>query len=123
MKSMKKIKFIPVILIVTGLVISGASYAQSHRVHGPGTPVEVGSVTLNVGIGVGAAYRNDYCYNTPFGTKVAAEWGLWQAGPGVITLGPEIGGSFSNGGYYDNSRSRTIIIAGRSAWHYGWGVP
>jgi len=50
------------------------------------------------------------------------EWGLWKAGPGTITLGPELGGSFSTGGYYDNYSVRTIVVAGRSAWHYGWKV-
>ena len=40
---------------------------------------------------------------------------------GVITLGPEFGGSFSN--YYNDYKYRTIVIAARSAWHYGWNVP
>lgn len=83
--------------------------------------VQVGSVVLNLGIGAGVDYQGHYYYQ-PFGTKMAVEWGLWTAGPGTITLGPEIGGSFSNGGYYDNYRVRTLVVAGRSAWHYGWKV-
>lgn len=85
------------------------------------TPVQPGSVILNLGLGVGADYEGHY-YHQPFGTKMAVEWGLWKAGPGTITLGGEAGGSFSNGGYYDNYKVRTIVVAGRSAWHYGWNV-
>lgn len=123
---MKKIKLVPAFLIVTGFVVwSNSAYAQSYRnSHGDVTPVQVGTTVVNVGIGLGADYRGD-SYGTGFGFKVAAEVGLWQAGPGVITLGPEIGGSFSPGGYNGNDyrRANTFIIAGRSAWHYGWQIP
>jgi hypothetical protein len=95
--------------------------AQSRGSSGPITPVRVGSTILNLGVGAGATYNGDY-HNTALGTKLAIEWGLWQAGPGVITLGPEVGGSFTNGGYYDNYRAHTIVVAMRSAWHYGWKV-
>jgi hypothetical protein len=107
------------------ICLASVSNAQSRR-HvqgkGPVSPVRLGSVILNLGIGVGAEYSGDY-YRSGFGTKVAAEWGLWQAGPGVITLGPEIGGSFSSRGYHENYRTRTVVVAMRSAWHYGWKVP
>ncbi len=123
---MKKIKFIPAILIVIGLIAcSNSVLAQSYRNnHGELNPVQVGTTVVNLGLGVGADYRGDN-YGTGFGFKVSAEWGLWQAGPGVITLGPEAGGSFSNGGYNFGSgyRASTFIIAARSAWHYGWQVP
>jgi hypothetical protein len=107
-------------IALTALLVTSATviYAQSQ---GPVTPVKVGSVILNLGIGAGADYQNTY-YNSSFGTKAALEFGLWQAGPGVITLGGEIGGSASNGGYYTDYKSHTFIIAARSAWHYGWQV-
>ena len=98
----------------------GQSKSRSNS-SGPVTPVRVGSVTLNLGIGAGSEYKGDY-YNSPFGMKAAVEWGLWHAGPGTITLGAETGVSFSNGGYYNDYRSHTAIIAMRSAWHYGWKV-
>jgi hypothetical protein len=87
-------------------------------------PVNVGSVIVNGGIGAGSDYENDY-YNSRFGLKAAIEWGLVHLGPGVITLGGEVGGSFSTGGYinYDNYRANTILFGARAAWHYGWGVP
>ena len=103
--------------------ISQELNAQSRKKTSIGqtAPVRVGSVTLNLGLGVGAEYKDDY-YRSPFGMKAAVEWGLWHAGPGTITLGAETGASFSNGGYYDNYRSSTAVIAMRSAWHYGWKV-
>jgi len=106
-------------------VTFAASAQRSHpAANGPTTPVQVGSVIFNAGIGVGSGYEGDY-YNSPLGLKAALEWGLWQAGPGVITLGAEAGGSFSNGGYrnYENYNSRTFVVAARAAWHYGWQVP
>ncbi len=114
------------IFTVLGIAVISSASAQ-HRPpapNGPTTPVEVGSVLFNAGIGVGSGYQGDY-YNSPFGLKAALEFGLWQAGPGVITLGGEVGGSFSNGGYrnYDNYSSNTFIVAARAAWHYGWEVP
>ena len=119
---MKKKTSIRFSFIAAALIMGLQTMAQ----HGqnPVTPVEVGSTILNLGIGVGSNYRGD-SYGTPFGFKIAAEWGLWQAGPGVVTLGPEFGGSLSNGGYYahDNYRASTIVIAARAAWHYGWKVP
>ncbi len=118
---MKRKIFIQLILILNGIGFSAFSFAQSHLSQNPLTPVKVGSVIVNLGVGVGSQYRSDY-YNTSFGTKAAIEWGLWQAGPGVVTLGVETGGSFSDGGYYNDYRSQTIVIAGRSAWHYGWKV-
>jgi hypothetical protein len=116
--------FLPLAFMTT------ASYAQpGHEIgHGPVTPVRVGTMLFNAGIGAGSGYEGDY-YNPAFGIKGAVEWGLWQAGPGVITLGGEAGGSFSNGGYNSNGtndnhyRSSTIIIAARAAWHFGWQVP
>ena len=106
-------------------VTFAASAQHSHPApNGPTTPVQVGSVIFNAGIGIGSGYEGDY-YNSPFGLKAAIEWGLWQAGPGVITLGGEAGGSFSSGGYrdYANYTSSTVVFAARAAWHYGWEVP
>jgi hypothetical protein len=108
-----------------------SAHAQKHG-DKPSNIMDVGSVTLNIGVGVGngytGTYSNDYSgvYGTGFGGKVAIERGFWKLGPGVLTLGIEGGGSFSNGsGYnYDNGyKSSIVIFAGRSAYHYGWNVP
>ncbi len=118
---MKKVKIISIIMLVLIAGASNLSYAQSRGGSGPVTPVRVGSVTLNLGVGVGTEYRGDY-YNSPFGTKVALEVGMWQAGPGVITLGGEVGATFSNKKGSDDREARTVVVAARSAWHYGWKV-
>jgi hypothetical protein len=121
---MKKV-VVPFVVLISFL-LSQRAFSQAS--HSPGTnpvvtPMQVGSIFLNLGVGVGADYKGE-SYGTAFGFKASAEYGLWEAGPGVITLGPEIGGSFSstsNNGY--SSKSNTFVTAGRAAWHYGWEVP
>src|ERR1700744_6616543 len=110
------------IAIATGLTLS-ASAQQGTPPNGPVTPFQVGTITVNGGIGIGTEYNGDY-YNSPFGLKAAVEYGVWQAGPGLVSLGGEIGGSFSNGGYqdYSNYKSSTVVVAARAAWHFGWEV-
>ena len=120
---MKKLHFIPGILAIIALTItSNGAHAQKNN-----STFEVGSTTVNIGVGLG---RSGYGYNgyngvglgygTGFGTKVAIERGMWQLGPGVLSLGLEIGGSFSKSGGY---KSNIIIAAARSAYHFGWNVP
>jgi hypothetical protein len=104
-----------------GCLLLGTALTTNAQTKGSVTPFRVGSTTLNLGVGVGSEYKGNY-YNAPFGMKAAVEWGLWHAGPGAISLGAETGVSFSNGGYRDDYRSRTAVIAMRSAWHYGWKV-
>ncbi|MEP6747410.1 MAG: hypothetical protein ABJB86_06775 [Bacteroidota bacterium] len=120
---MKKILFTALLTASFCITLTQHSLAQlrSRGNSSPLAPVSVGSVTFNAGIGVGSEYRNDY-YNSPLGIKAAVEWGLWHAGPGTVTLGVETGASFSNGGYYDDYRTQTAVLAMRSAWHYGWKV-
>lgn len=113
---MKTKNLIPAILFVTALGFTTVSNAQ-----GPVSPVEKGSVTFMAGVGIGNEYNSNY-YNSALGTKAAIEVGLWQAGPGVITLGGQVGGTFSNGGTLNNYKAHTLIVAGRSAWHHGWNV-
>ncbi len=119
---MKKVSFFGMMMI--SLILSQHAFSQSKTMATNTTnPVQVGSMTLNLGVGFGAGYRYG-TYGTPFGFKVAAEYGMWEAGPGVITIGPELGGSFSgesrDGYSYKNS---SFVVAGRAAWHYGWNVP
>lgn len=117
---MKKVSVLVIALF--SICFSQNAFSQS-KSHVGASPVEVGSTILNLGIGVGANYKGEN-YNTAFGFKAALEFGLWEAGPGVITLGPEIGSSISTGNYQSyNYDTRTFIIAARSAWHFGWNVP
>lgn len=111
--------------LITGILFGIAvSFTTVSNAQGPVSPMKKGSVTFSVGVGVGNEYNNNY-YNSAIGTKVVIEAGLWQAGPGVITLGGQIGGTFSNGGRggrYNDYKARTFVVAGRSAWHHGWKV-
>ncbi len=121
---MKKV-IVPLVVLVSVLFTQRTFSQTSHHTGANGvvTPMEVGSIFLNLGVGVGADYKGE-SYGTPFGFKASAEYGLWDAGPGVITLGPEIGGTFSsstNSGF--NTKANTFVTAGRAAWHYGWEVP
>ena len=116
---MKKQIILSAILFTAGLSVTGIAAAQSNGQ--TISPVQKGTVLVNAGVGLGNEYSNNY-YNTAYGTKAAIEVGMWQAGPGVITLGAQAGASFSNGGIYDNYKTNTVVIAGRSAWHYGWNV-
>ncbi len=115
---MKKKTLIAAILFGIATSLTTVSNAQS-----PVSPVQKGSITFNAGVGIGNEYNSNY-YNNAFGTKAAIEVGLFQAGPGVITLGAEAGGTFSHGGpsSFDNYKAHTFVIAGRSAWHHGWNV-
>ena len=117
---MKKNLSLAVFFSMILLAVSVAGNAQS-TMKGPVSPVEVGTAIVNLGIGVGANYRNDDGH--AFGTKLSAEFGIWQAGPGVITLGGEVGASLTSDNHLYHYRSRTIVVAGRAAWHYGWGLP
>ncbi len=111
---MKTKNFIPAIVLALIISFSTSSSAQT------GASFEKGSVTFSAGVGVGANYNSNY--NSGFGTKAVVETGLWQAGPGTVSLGGQVGASFSNGGHYQDYKTSTFVIAGRSAWHYGWNI-
>jgi hypothetical protein len=122
---MKKISILGIIIFCSLLTLNAFSQAKhtGGQMNGETTPMQIGSLFVNMGVGFGAGYYNP-TYSTPFGFKISAEYGMWQAGPGVITLGPELGGSFSGDNFNGNSyHSSTFIVAGRSAWHYGWNIP
>jgi len=55
-----------------------------------------------------------------FGFKIAAQNGLWQAGPGVIALGGEAGMGLAS---YEGLNFSRFNLAPRSNYHYGWNVP
>ena len=93
---MKKV-IVPFFVLVSFLFAQNTFSQTTHSsgTNGTVTPMEVGSIFLNLGLGIGADYKGE-SFGTALGFKASAEYGLWEAGPGVITLGPEIGGSFSS---------------------------
>jgi len=111
-------------LAISALTISNVAQAQKSS-----NVMEVGTTTVNIGVGVGRSSFGNYGvygsgyygYGTGFGTKAAVERGMWELGPGVLTLGLEAGAAFSNASY-NSYKSNIIIIAARSAYHFGWNV-
>ncbi len=128
MKMKKTNLILSVIAFVSVTIISNPASAQK-RGGGNGNTFDVGTMTVNIGVGLG---RNSYGgygyygsgyygYGTAIGLKAAAERGMWQLGPGVLSLGFEIGGSFSSASYA-GYKSNIVIAAVRSAYHFSWGV-
>jgi len=112
------------LLAIGALTISNVARAQKSS-----NIMEVGTTTVNLGVGVGRSSFGNYGvygsgyygYGTGFGTKAAVERGMWELGPGVLTLGAEVGAAFSNASY-NSYKSNIIIVAARSAYHFGWNV-
>jgi hypothetical protein len=107
----KKISFIAVVF---SLLASSSVLADG--------PVVKGTSVLGFGFGPAGTYYG-YGGFSP-GVKVNFEKGLWEAGPGVITLGGTFGFAYQRyswpGGYHWTYAN--YILAARSAWHHGWGV-
>jgi hypothetical protein len=122
-KTMKTVAYIIVAIVFSGTLLTGSAYAQK----GPMDPMSKGSWTLNIGIGPGIHYYSGYSAGFGPGFQIAFEKGMWQLGPGVLTLGGEFGLSYFHYKWKEgkNPYSYTwtsIITAARSAYHYGWQV-
>lgn len=112
---MKKMVFKTSLLaVVLSIVVSITTYADG--------PVVRGTSVLGIGFGPAGTYYGRGGFSP--GIKLNFEKGLWDAGPGVITLGGTFGFSYQRfgwaGGY--NWTYSNYIIAVRSAWHHNWGV-
>ena len=102
---------------------------------GPRDPMNEGSWLVNFGIGPGIHYYSGYSTGFGPGFQASVERGMWQLGPGVLTLGGEIGISYFSytysgynyqGNFYDEDAYRyqwlSFVTAARSSYHYGWKV-
>jgi hypothetical protein len=125
---MKRIVVIFLVLLWTGFISAKLSVAEK-----PMDPMNTEAWTLNFGIGPGIMYYGGYSAGFGPAFQVAVEKGMWQLGPGVLTLGGEFGFSYFHksfadyriGNVYYNGPSYTwlsFIIAARSAYHYGWKI-
>ncbi|MFH1161651.1 MAG: hypothetical protein V1733_12010 [bacterium] len=98
---------------------------------GPFDPMGKGTWFVNFGFGPGTNWQGAYGQGFMPAFQVAGEVGMWEIGPGVITLGGETGGSFFT---YNGTDARyglntsyayhytELVIAARGAYHYGWNV-
>jgi hypothetical protein len=107
---MKKSAFFSVLLMVISLFSVSRVHAQAF---------EAGTNVVSAGIGLGSSLAN-YTYGSQsIGLSATYDRGIWEAGPGVISLGAYIGyKSFTySGPGYDYKWNYTIIGA-RGAWHF-----
>lgn len=110
-------KKIVIFLMLCGFMFTAIPQARAEK---PTDPMEVGTWIVNAGIGLSGYGYGDGVWLYGFGIKGAIQKGLWQAGPGVISLGGEAGVALSS---YHGLNYTRFNIAPRSSYHYGWNVP
>ena len=89
-------------------------------------PAAKGSAIFRFGFGAGIPFYG----SSGFGPAAIYNYdqNAWQAGPGTISLGGQIGSSFFHRdfafeGHQYISKWSNVSVVFRSAWHYGWNVP
>lgn len=126
---MKIIQKICLIALFGGLIFTGnPSFAGGKGLMDPMTK---GSLFISFGFGPGTNWQGAYGNGFIPAGQLAMDAGLWEVGPGIISLGGEFGGSFFN---YKGSDARygpnttytyhytELVFAARAAYHYGWNV-
>lgn len=87
----------------------------------------VGTNVVTGGIGIGGTLVS--LGNASPGISVSYERGIWEAGPGVISLGAYVGYksysyNYTDFGYAASEKWNYTIVGARGAWHWtGSGVP
>ena len=115
---MKKIERITLLLLSIALATHSIMYAK-----GPLDPVRLGTWVINAGIGSGTHFSGN---GEMFGPalKASFEAGMFDLGPGVVTVGGET--TFSFFSHHDgdgwNESWANMFVGARAAWHYGWNV-
>jgi len=115
---MKKKLIIISLLIFTLSQTTCTTYAKGQL-----DPVKLGTWVINVGIGPGT---HTFGNGAGFGPalKGSFETGMFDLGPGVITLGGEAAFSFFSQHYGQdwNETWVNFMFGARAAYHYGWDV-
>ena len=120
---MKKITYVFISIIFSGYICTNDTFAQK----GPMDPMSTDSWTLNFGLGPGIHYYSGYAAGFGPGFQVAVEKGMWKLGPGVLTLGAELGFSYFTYSYGIGHNTYkyswfSVVTAARCVYHYGWQV-
>lgn len=112
----KLIKMFCVLALVAGFSV------PSFSANGPVDPARPGTGIIGFGFGPGVPYWGSNGVGPAF--LFHYDHSIWQAGPGVISLGGQIGTSFftDNSSDWDRSWTHTAFVF-RGAYHYGWKVP
>lgn len=86
-------------------------------------PVRLNSLTIHASTGPGIPYFGN---GAGFGPSIkgVAEKGMWDLGPGVVTLGGEATLSFFSHHFGQNWNEWwfNMIFGARAAYHYGWNI-
>ena len=114
------------ITLIAILVLAAGFSIPSYSQHGPDEPAARGSGILGFGFGPAIPYYGGNGFGPAF--IVHYDHCIWQAGPGTISLGGQIGTSFFwyNFSHKDAQYKYTWTNLGfvfRGAYHYGWKVP
>jgi hypothetical protein len=112
--------------ILLFLVLMTGSSIQTFSGNGPVDPAGPGSGILGFSFGPGIPYYGGNGFGPAF--LVHYDHSIWQAGPGTISLGGQIGSSFfwHNYTHKEVNYKYTWTNLGfvfRGAYHYGWKVP
>ncbi|HPS61848.1 MAG TPA: hypothetical protein PLK82_02245 [Bacteroidales bacterium] len=115
---MKKISLIVTFVAVFTFLAGGVMFAG-----GPLDPIRVDRWVVNAGIGPGTHYFGNGAGFGP-ALKGSFEKGMWDVGPGVVTLGGEMTFSFfsQNFGAGWHESWFNVLLGARGAYHYGWNV-
>ena len=120
---MKKSAFFGIAILVVSFFATSGVHAQTF---------EAGTNVISGGIGIGSSLASGFTYGSQSpGISLGYERGIWEAGPGVISLGGYLGFKTFKYGYVDPNTGDVsaykwnyTIIGARAAWHYtGLDVP
>lgn len=111
------------LILVTVLCIAGVVLPFQSNSQGQLDPVRLNSMIISANAGSGAHYFGNGVGVGP-AFKGYFEKGMWDLGPGVVTLGGEFTTSFFGHRYGNDWHENwvNLIFGARAAFHYGWDV-
>lgn len=113
---MKKSAVFSIAFVILSFFSAASVHAQAF---------EAGTNVISAGIGLGSSLASGFTYGSQSpGFSVAYDRGIWEAGPGVISLGGYLGFKSFKYGYVDNSgfafsdKWSYTIFGVRGAYHF-----